>query len=278
MCSCFYCNEDHTHPQYSQFVWHKVGFACHVFAVRMPHSLCKSLHLHKGEVIVTPCNPSSCGISWGYTFSKYGGWCLKLFSFLLVSEDCQCMCCSMQCSDAPYLKWNGEGTVHNTWADDALGPINIPQWPRRYSSAKVGTNASTTTISYPHATTFYGCILSGTNGAMQPRCAMRFESQTPKSLAMRKKYFLLAMRKHVRLIDLKKKKNQRKSCDVGLGCKKSGWFLRSSDPKCLRFGLPLRFGLRCERPRCQIASDVGRAMRTTKDRAYQKRPRPSSRA
>ena len=26
----------------------------------------------------------------------------------------------------------------------------------------------------------------------------------------------------------------------------------------------LRFGLRCERPRCQIASDVGRAMRTTK--------------
>ena len=30
------------------------------------------------------------------------------------------------------------------------------------------------------------------------------------------------------------------------------------------FGLPLRFGPRCERPRCQIASDVGRAMRTTK--------------
>ena len=34
--------------------------------------------------------------------------------------------------------------------------------------------------------------------------------------------------------------------------------------KCLRFGLPLLFGLRCERLRCQIASDVGRAMRTTK--------------
>ena len=42
-----------------------------------------------------------------------------------------------------------------------------------------------------------------------------------------------------------------------------GVFLRSSDAKCLRFGLPLRFGLRCEHPRCQIASDMGRAMRTT---------------
>ena len=33
--------------------------------------------------------------------------------------------------------------------------------------------------------------------------------------------------------------------------RKIGVFLRSSDAKCLRFGLPLRFGLRCERPRCQ---------------------------
>ena len=62
-------------------------------------------------------------------------------------------------------------------------------------------------------------------------------------------------------------KSLRKSCDVGLRCEKSGCFLRSSDAKCLRFGLPLRFGLRCERPRCQIASDVGRAMRTTKTKA-----------
>ena len=61
-------------------------------------------------------------------------------------------------------------------------------------------------------------------------------------------------------------KSLRKSCDVGLRCGKSGCFLRSSDAKCQRFGLPLRFGLRCERPRCQIASDVGRAMRTTKSR------------
>ena len=32
----------------------------------------------------------------------------------------------------------------------------------------------------------------------------------------------------------------------------------------MQFGLPLRFGLRCEHLRYQIASDVGRAMRTTK--------------
>ena len=42
--------------------------------------------------------------------------------------------------------------------------------------------------------------LSGPNRAMQPRCAMRFESHTPKSLAMRKGFFSLAMRKHIRLI------------------------------------------------------------------------------
>ena len=56
----------------------------------------------------------------------------------------------------------------------------------------------------------------------------------------------------------------RKSCDVGLRCEKSACFLRSSDANCQRFGLSLRFGLRCECPRCQIASDAGRAMRTTK--------------
>ena len=45
-------------------------------------------------------------------------------------------------------------------------------------------------------------------------------------------------------------------------------FLRSSDAKGLRFGLPVRFGLRCERLRCQIASDVGRAMRTTRGKLF----------
>ena len=34
--------------------------------------------------------------------------------------------------------------------------------------------------------------VSGPNRAMQPRCAMRFESHTPKSLAMRKSLFFVA--------------------------------------------------------------------------------------
>ena len=110
--------------------------------------------------------------------------------------------------------------------------------------------------------------LSGPNRAMQPRCAMRFESHTPKSLAMRKSFFFASDAK-THSLDLKSQENARnkrlrKSCDVGLRCEKSGCFLRSSDAKSLRFGLPLRFGLRCEHPQCQIARDVGRAMRTTK--------------
>ena len=36
---------------------------------------------------------------------------------------------------------------------------------------------------------FESSVLSGPNRAMQPRCAMRFESHTPKSLAMRKVFF-----------------------------------------------------------------------------------------
>ena len=116
--------------------------------------------------------------------------------------------------------------------------------------------------------------LSGPNRAMQPRCAMRFGSHIPKSLAMRKSFFFFFFASDAKThsedsLDLKsqenaRKKNLRKSCDVGLRCKKSGCFLRSSDAKWLRFGLPLRFGLRREHLRCQIASDVGRTMRTTK--------------
>ena len=103
---------------------------------------------------------------------------------------------------------------------------------------------------------------------MQPRCAMRFESHIPKSLAMR---FFFASDAKTHPLDLKsqenaRKKSLRKSCDVGLRCEKSACFLRFRDAKCLRFGLPLRFGLRCEHSRYQIASDVGRAMRTTKHR------------
>ena len=108
--------------------------------------------------------------------------------------------------------------------------------------------------------------LSGPNRAMQPRCAMRFESHTPKSLAMRK-VFSLAMRKHIRWIWNHRKmpgKTPAKILRCWPAMRKIRVFLRSSDAKCLRFGLPLQSGLRCERPRCQIASDVGRAMRTTK--------------
>ena len=81
--------------------------------------------------------------------------------------------------------------------------------------------------------------LSGPNRAMQPRCAMRFESRTPKSLAMRKVLFASDAKTHS--LDLKsqenaRKKGLRKSCDVGLRCENRVVFLRSSDAKCLRFG------------------------------------------
>ena len=116
-------------------------------------------------------------------------------------------------------------------------------------------------LSKPHS-------LSGPNRAMPPRCEMRFESRTPKSLAMRKlSFFILRCESPLRWSEFKGKEPQklpRKFCDVGLRCEKSACFLWSSNAKCLRFGLPLRFGLRCERQRCQIASDAGRAMRTTK--------------
>ena len=85
---------------------------------------------------------------------------------------------------------------------------------------------------------------------------MRFESQTPKSLAMRRSFFVssLAMRKPISLIWNHKKnrrkilaeKSLRKSCDVGLRCEKSACFFRSSDAKCLRFGLSLFGGLACD--------------------------------
>ena len=108
--------------------------------------------------------------------------------------------------------------------------------------------------------------LSGPNRATQPRCAIRFESQTPKSLAMRKS-FSLAMPKLIRLILYHRKMPEKMSAKI-LRCwpamREISVFFRSSDAKCLRFGLPLPFGLQCERPRCQIASDVGRAMRATK--------------
>ena len=77
---------------------------------------------------------------------------------------------------------------------------------------------------------------------------------------------------HTHSLDLKSQENARKYacekfCDVGLRCEKIGVLSQDramrngcdSDSRC---GLALR----CEHPRCQIASDVGRAMRTTKNK------------
>ena len=71
-----------------------------------------------------------------------------------------------------------------------------------------------------------------------------------------------AMRKPLRCSDFTGKvtrKLPRKTCDVGLRWEKKNMF----QDRAVRFGLSLRFGLRCECRRCQIASDVGRAMRAT---------------
>ena len=93
--------------------------------------------------------------------------------------------------------------------------------------------------------------LSGSNRAMQPRCAMRFESHIPKSLAMRRVFFFpLAMRKHIRLIwnhrKMPEKKPLRKSCDVGLRREKSEHV----------FGIE-----RCEMPAIRTPATVWPAMR-----------------
>ena len=50
--------------------------------------------------------------------------------------------------------------------------------------------------------------LSGPNRAMQPRCAMRFKSHIPKSLAMRKRFFASNAKTHS--LDLKSQENARK--------------------------------------------------------------------
>ena len=84
-------------------------------------------------------------------------------------------------------------------------------------------------------------------------------------ITMRKKlfFFFFAMRKPLGCAEFTGKVPQelpRESCDVGPRCEKSTcFFSRSSDAKCLRCGL-------CDAsaPRCQIASDAGRAMRVAK--------------
>ena len=83
---------------------------------------------------------------------------------------------------------------------------------------------------------------------MQSRCAMRFESHIPTSLAMRKSYFASDAKAHS--LDLKSqenaKKKLRKSCDVGLQCEKSGRFFKIE---------------RCEMPAIRTPAAVWPAMR-----------------
>ena len=67
--------------------------------------------------------------------------------------------------------------------------------------------------------------LSGPDRAMQPRCAMRFESHISKSLAMRKGFFASDAKPHS--LDLKSQENAREkacenpamlACDVKIRC------------------------------------------------------------
>ena len=120
---------------------------------------------------------------------------------------------------------------------------------------------------HPDFRRFLVITLRRPNRAMQPRCAMRFESHTPKSLAMWK-VFSLAMQNTLAWSEFTRKRQKnplQKSSDVGLRCGKSACFLRSIDANVCDSDYSLRFGLRCECLRYQIASDVGRAMRATKE-------------
>ena len=67
------------------------------------------------------------------------------------------------------------------------------------------TRAQSPLDAKPHMITLE---LSGPNRAMQPRCAMRFESHTPKSLAMRKSFFASDAKTHS--LDLQPQRNARK--------------------------------------------------------------------
>ena len=101
----------------------------------------------------------------------------------------------------------------------------------------------------------------------------------PQIARCKKSFFLqLAVRKSLRLfwIDRIKAQSSRESPSMCLRCEKMTCLLRLSDAKCLRFGLSLRFGLRCECVRYQIASDSGRAVRTTKCRSMTRQRLPET--
>ena len=93
--------------------------------------------------------------------------------------------------------------------------------------------------------------LSGPNRAMQPRCAMRFESHTPKSLAMRKSFFASDAKTHS--LDLKSQENARKkACENSVVC----W------PAMRKIGVFFKIE-RCEMPAIRTPAAVWPAMRAS---------------
>ena len=91
--------------------------------------------------------------------------------------------------------------------------------------------------------------LSGPNRAMQPRCAMRFESHIPKSLAMPKNLFASDAKTHS--LDLKSQENARK--------KKPAKILRCW-PAMRKIGVFFKIE-RCEMPAIRTPAAVWPAMR-----------------
>ena len=90
--------------------------------------------------------------------------------------------------------------------------------------------------------------VSGPNRAMQPRCAMRFESHTPKSLAMRKSFFASDAKTHS--LDLNHRKMREKKPAKILRCR----------PAMRKIGVFFKIE-RCEMPAIRTPAAVWPAMR-----------------
>ena len=95
----------------------------------------------------------------------------------------------------------------------------------------------------------FGQGLSGPNRAMPPRCAMRFESHSPKSLAMREKksFFFFASDAKTHSLDLNHTKTQEKPSAKILRC----W------PAMRKIGMFFKIE-RCEMPADFEAEEEGR--------------------
>ena len=89
----------------------------------------------------------------------------------------------------------------------------------------------------------------------------------PQIASDAKKFFSLAMRNYIGLIWSHMKMPEKPSAKIPRcwpAMRKIGMLFTIERCGTPDFGLPQRFGLRCECPRCQIASDAGRVIRTTK--------------